>query len=151
MQSAICRVELSSVACLAVTRYSTRSHQPYDFLKKNILFNVKYVFWFPLRHVSQILIIRTIQRDTVISLHTFSRTVSVSHVTFWLNVTIPDLFLKNTQIQNFIKIRPVGAELLHADKRTDRQALRDKRTFKKWDMIKPIVVFRNFANAPKKQ
>ena len=29
---------------------------------------------------------------------------------------------KNTQISNFMKIRPVGAELLHADRRTDAQA-----------------------------
>jgi len=26
---------------------------------------------------------------------------------------------KNPQIQNFMKIRPVGAELFHADRRTD--------------------------------
>jgi len=30
-------------------------------------------------------------------------------------------FRKNTQIRNFIKIRPVAAELLHADVRTGRQ------------------------------
>jgi hypothetical protein len=34
-----------------------------------------------------------------------------------------------------MKIRPVGAELFHADGRTD--------------MMKIIVAFRNFANAPK--
>jgi hypothetical protein len=34
-----------------------------------------------------------------------------------------------------MKIRPVGAELLHADRRTD--------------MTKLIVAFSNFANAPK--
>jgi hypothetical protein len=34
---------------------------------------------------------------------------------------------------NFMKIRPVGAELLHADRRTD--------------MTKLIVAFRNFVNA----
>ena len=34
-------------------------------------------------------------------------------------------------------IRPVGAELLHADRRTD--------------IMKLIVAFRNFANAPKKK
>jgi hypothetical protein len=42
---------------------------------------------------------------------------------------------ENTKVSNLIKIRPVGAELLHADGRTD--------------MTKLIVAFRNFANAPK--
>jgi len=28
-------------------------------------------------------------------------------------------FFKNTQISNFVKIRPVEAELFHADRRTD--------------------------------
>jgi len=37
-----------------------------------------------------------------------------------------------------MKIRPVGAELFHADGRTDRRS----------DMTKLIVAFRNFANAP---
>ena len=46
-----------------------------------------------------------------------------------------DRFLKNTQISNFIKIRPVGGELFRADGQTD--------------MTKVTVVFRNFANAPK--
>jgi len=33
-----------------------------------------------------------------------------------------DRFSKNIQIPNLVKIRPVGAELFHADKRrTDRQ------------------------------
>jgi len=37
-------------------------------------------------------------------------------------------------MSNFMKIRPVGAELFHADGLTD--------------MVKLIVAFRNFANAP---
>jgi hypothetical protein len=41
-------------------------------------------------------------------------------------------FHKSTQIWIFIKIRPVGAELFNADRRTD--------------MTKLIVDFRNFAN-----
>ena len=45
-------------------------------------------------------------------------------------------FLKNAQISNFMKIRPVGAELFDADEQTDRHD-------------KLIVAFRNFANAPK--
>ena len=43
---------------------------------------------------------------------------------------------KNVQISNFVKIRSVGAELFHADGRTDRQT----------DMTKLIVTFRIFAN-----
>ena len=42
---------------------------------------------------------------------------------------------KNPEISNFMKPRPVGAELLHADRRTD--------------MAKLTVAFRNLANASK--
>jgi len=38
-------------------------------------------------------------------------------------------------MSNFIKIRPEGAELFHADRRTD--------------MTKPIIAFRNFGKALK--
>jgi len=31
------------------------------------------------------------------------------------------IFEKNDQISNFMSFRPVGAELLHVDRRTDRQ------------------------------
>jgi hypothetical protein len=46
---------------------------------------------------------------------------------------------KRIVCQISMKIRPVGAELFHADGLTDRQ-----------DMTKLTVAFRNFANAPKK-
>ena len=46
------------------------------------------------------------------------------------------IFAKKAQVLNFIKTRPVGAELLHAYGRTD--------------MRKLIVAFRNFANAAEK-
>jgi hypothetical protein len=42
-------------------------------------------------------------------------------------------FSKDIEISNFMKIRPVGAELFHTDRQTD--------------MTKLIVAFRNFANA----
>jgi hypothetical protein len=47
--------------------------------------------------------------------------------------------LKNTNILNFMKIRPVGAEFL-ADGRTDEQS----------DTTKLLFDIRSFANAPKK-
>ena len=40
-----------------------------------------------------------------------------------------------TQMSNLMKILPMGAELFHADRRTD--------------MTKPIIAFRSFANGPK--
>jgi hypothetical protein len=43
-------------------------------------------------------------------------------------------FSKNAQVSSFIKIRPVGAEVFHAEGRTD--------------MKKLIVAFRNFGNTP---
>jgi len=39
-------------------------------------------------------------------------------------------------MSNFMKIHPLGAELFHADGRTD--------------MMKPTVAFHNFANVPNK-
>jgi hypothetical protein len=50
-----------------------------------------------------------------------------------------DIVWKNTQIQNLMKIRSMGDELFHADRRTDRRA----------DMTELTVAFRNFGNAPK--
>jgi hypothetical protein len=49
-----------------------------------------------------------------------------------------DIFSKDTSVSNFMKIRPVGAELFHADGRTDGRT----------EMTKLIVAFRNFTNAP---
>jgi hypothetical protein len=43
------------------------------------------------------------------------------------------------QISNFIKIRPVGAELFHPEGRADRQT----------DMAKLVAAFRSFAKAPR--
>ena len=48
-------------------------------------------------------------------------------------------FPERSQISNFMKIRPVGAELFHADRQTDR----------KTDMTKLIVASGIFLNAPK--
>ena len=49
--------------------------------------------------------------------------------------TFSTVFSKNDQISNFTKIRPLGGELFHVDRRTD--------------ITKLIIAFRNSANAPK--
>jgi len=45
---------------------------------------------------------------------------------------------KTINISNFMKIRPVGVKLFHADRQ------------KEIDMTTLVIAFRNFANAPKK-
>jgi len=52
-----------------------------------------------------------------------------------INLNFPDTFSENIYILNFVKIRPVGTELFHADGQTD--------------MTKLTVAFRDFANPPK--
>jgi len=47
-------------------------------------------------------------------------------------------FSKNSQICNSMKIGPLGADLFHADRRTDGWT----------DLTMLIVAFLNFANAP---
>jgi hypothetical protein len=56
-----------------------------------------------------------------------------------MNLELFRQFLKDNEIY-FMKISSVGAELFHADRQIDRQT----------DMTKLTIVFRNFANAPKK-
>ena len=51
-----------------------------------------------------------------------------------------DALSKNTQVSNFMKIRPAKAELINAVRRADGRT----------DMTKPIVAFRSFVKAPKK-
>jgi hypothetical protein len=50
------------------------------------------------------------------------------------------IFSENTQIPNFMKIRPVRAEF-HADEQTDSET----------DLTKLIAASRNFVNAPKNE
>jgi hypothetical protein len=57
------------------------------------------------------------------------------HINILTKLNLLDRVSKNAQISNFMDVRPVGAELFHADGQTDMTKLR--------------LAFRNFANAPK--
>ena len=60
---------------------------------------------------------------------------------FSWNLNPVNIFSKNNQITNIMKILSVGAGLFHTDGRTDRQIY----------ITKLIVTFRNFANGRKKK
>ena len=51
--------------------------------------------------------------------HAVTQLVEAGFVRFQLKIEFCRLFSSNTQIPNFMKIRPVGAELFHAYRRTD--------------------------------
>jgi len=51
-------------------------------------------------------------------------------------LNFPDGFFKNTPMSNFMKIRPVGAKLFHADRRADRPTKLILRTRLKWNHIR---------------
>ena len=92
------------------------------FKKKKKLLNIKCV-WFPLQLLPETFLSpSTIQRDIILNIFMYSRKVHVAVDRFYQNLKFSRQIFgkKNTQISNFIKIRPVGAELFHADRRTDR-------------------------------
>ena len=60
-----------------------------------------------------------------------------------------DIFSKNTPISDFMKICPVGADLLHANRQVDGRMdgwMEDGQT----DITKLLVAFHNFANTLKR-
>jgi hypothetical protein len=83
------------------------------------LLKTKCVFWLSLQLLSEtIYILRIIQWDMIIQLHMPSCKVSLIFIRFYSNLNFLYRFLKNSQIPNFMKIHPVGAELFHRDRQT---------------------------------
>ena len=105
-----------------------------------IFLNIKWAFWLSPRLLSEkFLILKRTEHDVIkmyMGGHVKYRLFLPDFKETWIFF---DIFSKNTQISNFTKNRPVGAELLHADRRRDRQT----------DVTKLLVAFRNFAKAPK--
>jgi len=66
------------------------------------------------------LILRRTKRDTMKNVYRSSFKVRFILTRFELNLNFLYRFSKNIQMSNFIKIRPMGTELFHADKHTRR-------------------------------
>jgi hypothetical protein len=100
------------------------------------------VFWFSIQICLKHLILRRAELYTIKNVYRSSRKVSVIFFSdFKETLIFLDRVSKNTEISNVTKVRLEGAELLHADGRTDGQT----------DMTKLIVAFRNFVNESKKE
>jgi len=64
-----------------------------------------------------------IQQDIITNVHGSSRKVPVTLVGFQTNLNFLDRFSKNPQIENIIKIYPVGDKSFHANSWTDMTKL----------------------------
>ena len=107
----------------------------HDFRKKNLP-SIKCVLFSPKLLFETFLILKIIQRDTI-NVYWFSCEVPVILVRLKWNLNFLEIFAKNTQISNFMKILRVKAELLHANRpegQTDKTKLR--------------VAFSSSANTP---
>jgi len=76
------------------------------------LLRVKCVFW-------AFLIVPRIEWDIIMNVHSCSCNSTRYSSQILIKLDFSRQILKNTQISNLIKIRPVGAEWFHADGRTD--------------------------------
>ena len=98
----------------------TLPYKRHDFRKKS--FKLKCVFFIFSTILSKIFFfLRRIQRDIVINMKTSSRKLPVILVGFKGNLNFVDRCSK-TYISNYMKIRPVGVELLIQDGRTAKLA-----------------------------
>ena len=92
-----------------------------------------FLYNFCLKHFSFQEQLSEVQSKMYISLHVKYRLFWYDFNGTWIFSTV---FLKSTQISNFVKIHPAGAESFHADGRTD--------------MTNLTVAFRNFVGVSKK-
>ena len=104
---------------LTLTYFSTLYNKRHDFRRKviehELCFDILYKFLYEIFHI-----LRRIKRDIILNVHRSACKVPVILVRFKRNLNFPNIFAKNAQISNPIKIFPLGSELLHAHGRMDQ-------------------------------
>jgi len=109
---------LSSVACPAVQYFSTLSHKRHD-CRKKVLLNTKCVLWSSLQLLSEtFFILRRTEREMIKYVYRSAACAVPLFLSVFNETNFLDRFSKNTQMSNFMKIRPVGAKLFSADRQT---------------------------------
>ena len=102
-----------SVARPAIQYFSTLPHKGHKFRKKFL--KIKRVLRVYLQHLSEILInLRRTEQDMTENVYRSACKIRFILDLFERKMNFLDRFYKNTQIPNFKKIRPLGAELFHA-------------------------------------
>ena len=101
----------------------------------NTLLNIKFVFWFsPIFLSVTFLLLRKTERDMIKNVRLSSCWVPVILVRSWRELNFLDKFSKKkTHVSNFMKIRPVGAELFHVDWGTDKHEEANGRFSQFWE------------------
>jgi hypothetical protein len=127
---ALCCVILNFRFCYIFPRYLINGT-----IFQNKLLHRKCVFWVSLHVFEVFLILRRNDLYMINNVHWHSCKVPFILVRFLWNLNFLDIFSKNTQMPNFMKLCPVGASLFHADRRTD--------------LTKLLFAFRHFTKAPK--
>ena len=85
------------------------------FVKKLLI--IKFLFWFSVHILSEIiLILRRVRKYVIINVYRFSCKVTCILVRLSWILNFFDRFSKITPMCNFIKIRPMGPEMFYADR-----------------------------------
>ena len=110
---------LPSVTCPVLQHFSTLPRKQRDF-RKNIIEHKMCVLIFSTIVSKEVHSKIKCERNVIIDIYWSSCKVTINLVRFYRNLNLLDRFSKNIHISNFMKIRPVGNELFHADRCTDR-------------------------------
>ena len=115
------RAVLLSVTCPTLTYISTLSHKRHSFQEKNVIEHKIYVLVLSKILSEKRFLLRRTQGDIIINIHRSSNKVPVFLGRSESHLNILDRFSRSVHVPNFIKIRPVGYELFHADGRKGKQ------------------------------
>jgi len=88
--------------------------------EKKTLFNIKFVSSFSTNLSETFFILSVIERDMIEIVYWSAYKVHIKYPLLLSDSNETWIFSENIKFSNCMNIRPLGAELFHADRRTDR-------------------------------